>query len=53
MAMQVVYTRTVSEVDDELHAKLKALTINGAITSPRRLREMKWEQKRLVDASYR
>uniref|UniRef100_A0A7S0VT24 KOW domain-containing protein n=1 Tax=Hemiselmis tepida TaxID=464990 RepID=A0A7S0VT24_9CRYP len=42
----VVQQATVSAEDAELHAKLKALTISGTITSPVRLRQMVREADR-------
>ena len=42
----IVLKSSVSEEDRALHEQLKKLTISGTITSPRRLREIAFQQKR-------
>jgi hypothetical protein len=42
----VVRKSTVSEEDKVLHEQLKKLMISGTITSPRRMREIAYEQKK-------
>jgi len=42
----IVYASTVSDVDRELHEQMRKLTLAGEITSPTRLREQRFYQKK-------